>query len=72
MCFDGVVNKKGNRVGVVLISPINAIIPIFIRLCYPCTNNITEYEACITGLKTAINLGITELEVFGDLALVIF
>lgn len=72
MCFDGAVNQKGNRVGVVLISPTNAIIPISICLCYPCTNNIAEYEACITGLKAAINLGFTKLEVFGDSALVIF
>lgn len=56
----------------VLVSPTNAIIPISIRLCYPCTNNIVEYEAWITGLKDAINLGITELEVFGDSTLVIF
>lgn len=72
MYFDGVVNRKGNGVGAVLISPTNAIIPISIRLCYPCTNNIAEYEAYITGLEAAINLGITELEVFGDSALVIF
>lgn len=72
MCFDGAINQKGNGVGAVLISPTKAIIPIFIHLCYPCTNNIAEYEACITGLKAAINLGITKLEVFGDSALVIF
>lgn len=72
MCFDGVVNQKGNGVRVVLISPTNAIIPIVICLYYPCTNNIAEYEACIIGLKAAIDLGITELEVFGDSVLVIF
>lgn len=72
MCFDGAINQKGNGVGAVLISPINAIIPISIHLCYPCTNNIVEYEAYITTLKAVINLGITELKVFGDSALVIF
>jgi len=62
MCFNGAV----------LISPSNVIIPITICLCYPYTNNIAEYEACIINLKAAIDLGIIELEVFGDSALVIF
>lgn len=59
MCFNGAVNQRGNNVRVVLISPTNALIPIAVRLDYPCTNNIAEYEACIVGLKAAIDLGIT-------------
>lgn len=35
------------------------------------TNNIAEYEACILALEAAIELGIKELEVFGDSALFI-
>ncbi|RVW84684.1 Transposon Tf2-2 polyprotein [Vitis vinifera] len=30
------------------------------------TNNIVEYEACITGLETALDLGIRQLEIHGD------
>ena len=34
-------------------------------------NNIVEYEACITGLETALDLGIRQLEIHGDSNLVI-
>lgn len=72
MFSDGAVNQKGNGVRAVLISPTNALISIAIHLCYPCTNNIAEYEDCIFSLKATINLGITKLKVFGDSTLVIF
>ncbi|RVW77930.1 hypothetical protein CK203_048273 [Vitis vinifera] len=43
---------------------------ISVRLAFsdrhPTTNNIVEYEACILGLKTALELGIRQMEVFGD------
>ena len=35
------------------------------------TNNIVEYEACITGLETVLDLGIRQLEIHGDSNLVI-
>ena len=35
------------------------------------TNNIVEYEACITGLETALDLDIRQLEIHGDSNLVI-
>lgn len=72
MCFDRTVNQKGNSVRAALISRTGALIPIVVRLCYPCTNNIAKYEACIIGLKVVIDLGITELEVFSNSPLVIF
>ncbi|XP_050881388.1 uncharacterized protein LOC127084911, partial [Lathyrus oleraceus] len=42
------------------------------RLCFDCTNNIAEYEACILGIEAAIDLRIKILEVCGDSALVIY
>lgn len=72
MCFNGAINQRGNGVRVVLISPTNALIPIVVRLCYTCTNNIVEYEACIVSLKAVIDLGITKLKVFSNSTLVIF
>lgn len=72
MCFDGAVNQVGCRIGAVLISPTDILIPIAARLHFQCTNNIVEFEACIIGLKAAIDLGIDELEVYGDSTLVIF
>ena len=34
-------------------------------------NNIVEYEACILGLETALELGIRQMKVFGDSNLVL-
>ncbi|XP_034686641.1 uncharacterized protein LOC117915182 [Vitis riparia] len=50
-------------------------IPRSVRLAFSdhhrLTNNIVEYEACITGLETALDLGIRQLEIHGDSNLVI-
>ena len=35
------------------------------------TNNIVEYEACILGLETELELGIRQMEIFGDFNLVL-
>lgn len=72
MCFDGAINQLSYGIGVVLISPIGVLIPIAIRLHFQCTNNIAKYEACIIGLKSSIDRGIHELEVYRDSELVIF
>ncbi|CAJ2662327.1 unnamed protein product [Trifolium pratense] len=61
----------GHGVGAVLISPRNGYTPFTARLCFDCTNNIAEYEACIMGLEAAIDLRIKILEVYRDSALVI-
>ncbi|XP_019435846.1 PREDICTED: uncharacterized protein LOC109342288 [Lupinus angustifolius] len=54
-----------------LISLENKFIPITARLCFDCTNNIAEYEACVLGLEAALESRIKSIEVFGDSALVI-
>ena len=50
-------------------------IPRSIRLTfsdrYSTTNNIVEYEACILGLETALELVIRGMEIFGDSNIVI-
>ena len=61
----------GNGIGDVIISPEGSHTPFTARLCFNCTNNMAEYEACIMGLKAAIILRIKFLNVFGDSALVI-
>ncbi|RVW19969.1 Ribonuclease HI [Vitis vinifera] len=74
MYFDGTTNHSGYGISVLLISPHGDHIPRSIRLTFsdrhPATNNIVEYEACILGLKTALELGIGQMEVFGDSNLV--
>uniref|UniRef100_A0A2N9H5G0 RNase H type-1 domain-containing protein n=1 Tax=Fagus sylvatica TaxID=28930 RepID=A0A2N9H5G0_FAGSY len=45
--------------------------PIAVKLGFDCTNNMTEYEACIVGLQAALEFGAYELEVFGDSLLIV-
>ena len=63
--LDGASNALGNGIDVVLVSPKGCHTPFTDRLCFNCTNNMAEYEACIFGLKAAIDLGIKSLVVFG-------
>lgn len=41
------------------------------RLCFDCTNNMAEYEACAMGVLAALESKVKVLEVYGDSALVI-
>ena len=71
MVFDGASNALGNKIGIVIISPEGCHTPFTARLCFDCTNNMAEYEACIMGLRTIVDLRIKFLNVYGDSALVI-
>ncbi|XP_050888694.1 uncharacterized protein LOC127093831 [Lathyrus oleraceus] len=71
LVFDGASNARGHGIGVIITSPTGFHIPFTARLCFDCTNNMAEYEACIYGLEAAVDLRIKILEVFGDSALVI-
>ncbi|XP_019079612.1 uncharacterized protein LOC109123667 [Vitis vinifera] len=68
--FNGETNQLGYVIGVMLASPQGDHIPRSVRLVfsdqYPTTNNIVEYEACILGLETALELSIIQIEVLGD------
>ena len=72
--FDGAANQYGFGIGILLISPQGAHIPRSVRLVFydhnRLTNNIVEYEACITGLETTLDLGFRHLEIHGDSNLV--
>ena len=74
MYFNGVANYSRYGIGVLLISPYGDHIPRSVRLTFsdrhPVMNNIVEYEACILGLETSLELGIRQIEVFGDSNLV--
>ena len=75
MYFDGATNHSRYGICVLLISPHGDHIPRSVRLAfsdrYPDTNNIVEYEACILGLETVLELRIRRIEIFGDSNLVI-
>ncbi|XP_070017180.1 uncharacterized protein [Nicotiana sylvestris] len=64
--FDGAANMKGVGIGVVLISETGQHYHVIAQLQFHCTNNITEYEACILGLRLAVDMGIQEILVLGD------
>ena len=45
--------------------------PVYCKLNFDATNNVSEYEACILGLSLALDMDIRRLAVFGDSELVI-
>ena len=42
------------------------------KLEFPCSNNTVEYEAYLTKLATALEIGIKHSRVMGDLNLVVY
>ena len=42
-----------------------------LRILFPASNNVAEYEACLHGIRLALELGVKRLYVHGDFALVI-
>ncbi|KAE8676162.1 Tubulin alpha-1 chain [Hibiscus syriacus] len=70
--FDGASNALGRGIGAVLISPENVYYPFTSRLEFFCTNNMAEYEACVMGLKAAIERKIKFLKIYGDSSLVVY
>ena len=66
MFFDGSLTKKGTSAGLVFVSPLSVRMQYAVRLHFPASNNIAEYEALVNGLRIAIELGIHRLEVRGD------
>ncbi|XP_050886562.1 uncharacterized protein LOC127091879 [Lathyrus oleraceus] len=71
LIFNEAVNAYGNGIEAVVITPHGSHVPFIARLTFKCTNNMSEYEACIIGLEEAIDLRIKNLDVCGDSALVV-
>ena len=61
----------GAGAGVVLVSPEGGKFQYVVCLHFPASNNVTEYEALISDLRIAIDIGATRLYVYGDSKLVI-
>lgn len=72
LVFGGASNALGHGFGAIITSPDDSHTPFTTRLCFNCTNNMAEYEACILGLEATIDLRIKILEVYGDSSLVIY
>jgi ribonuclease HI len=66
MFFDGDFSSMGAGVGVIFVSPCHETISLSYRMEFEVTNNVAEYEALVLGLKAAKEMGIKEMDVFGD------
>jgi ribonuclease HI len=71
MYFDGSLMKTGAGAGLLFISPLRKHVRYVIRLHFPASNNVAEYEALVNGLRIAVELGVWCLDARGDSQLVI-
>jgi ribonuclease HI len=71
MYFDGSLMKTGAGAGLLFISPLGKHVRYVIRLHFPASNNVAEYEALVNGLRIAVELGVRRLDARGDSQLVI-
>ena len=69
--FDGSVMKTGAGASLLFISPLGEHMQYVICLHFPASNNMAEYEALLSGLRIAIELGVKRLDVRGDSQLVV-
>ena len=63
--------KTGAGAGLLFISPLREHMHYVICLRFPASNNMAEYEALLSGLCIAIELGVKRLDVRGDSQFVI-
>ena len=71
MYFDGSVMKTSAGAGLLFISPLGEHMRYAIRLHFPASNNMAEYEALLSGLRIDIELGVKRLDVRDDSQLII-
>jgi ribonuclease HI len=71
MYFDGSLMKTGAGAGLLFISPLGKHVRYVIRLHFPASNNVAEYEALVNGLRIVVELGVRRLDARGDSQLVI-
>jgi ribonuclease HI len=63
--------KTGAGAGLLFISPLGKHLRYVLRLHFPTSNNMAQYEALVNGLRIAIELGVRRLDARGDSQLVI-
>jgi ribonuclease HI len=71
MYFDGSLMKTGAGAGLLFISPLGKHVRYVLRLHFPASNNVPEYEALVNGLRIAVELRVRRLDARGDSQLVI-
>ncbi|XP_070014170.1 uncharacterized protein [Nicotiana sylvestris] len=62
---------KGIGIGAVLVYGTGHHYPIMAQLQFYCTNNMAKYKACILGLRMAMDMGVQQVLVLGDLDLLV-
>jgi hypothetical protein len=70
MYFDGSLKLEGAGAGVLLISPTGEQLKYVLQILWKVSNNVAEYEALLHGLRLAASLGIKQLLVYSDSAVV--
>jgi len=63
MYFNRSLMKKGANLGLVFVSSLGVRMRYMVRIHFPTSNNVAEYDALIDGLRIAIELGIRCLDV---------
>jgi ribonuclease HI len=63
--------KTGVGAGLLFILPLEKHLRYVLRLHFPASNDVAEYEALVNGLRIAIELGVRRLDARGDSQLVI-
>jgi ribonuclease HI len=71
MYFDGSLMKTAAGAGLLFISPHRKHLRYVMRLHFPASNNVAEYEALVNGLRIAVELGVRRLDARDDSQLVI-
>jgi ribonuclease HI/transposase InsO family protein len=69
--FDGLVMKTDAGAGLLFVSPLGEHMRYAMRLHFPASNNMAEYDALLCGLKITIETGIKRRDVRGYSQLVI-
>ena len=71
MKFDGSSPTQSGGVGVDLYHEEDKAVTLSFKLEFPCSNNMVKYETYLTGLATALEMGIKHLRVMGNSNLVV-
>ena len=75
MYFDGAFARQGVGAGAILISPTKDNLSYAVQLRFQrgqkVSNNITEFEGLLTGLRVAAALGVKRLTIKGDSQLLV-
>ncbi|XP_004304980.1 PREDICTED: uncharacterized protein LOC101315261 [Fragaria vesca subsp. vesca] len=69
--FDGSRTDTAAGAGIAIANPAGDRFSYSFQLDFKCTNNQAEYEALIIGLEILLDLGVREVQIFGDSLLVV-